>query len=223
MREVDRPSWRFAHDIDQSLHVVLSLHDALGLQIEDALIVPPRLAGGIPDHSESLDLAAARAAAARWPIWWSAVVALQAPAQLEQPSEQTDQRAWRRQHAARRRLAFDPPEWASLADSHALQRAARNLWIEGCAWFDSAREPFLPPACHDVFPWEQVREGAERAATEHAVEPGAVNGCAQVLMVEGSWWQLVAPGVALCSIAAARDFETVPIILANVFDTYLTS
>jgi len=55
------------------------------------------------------------------------------------------------------------------------------------------------------------------------VKPGAVNGCAQVLIVEGSWWQLVAPGAALCSLSAARDPETVSIILTNVFDSYLTT
>ena len=72
-----------------------------------------------------------------------------------------------------------------------------------------------------MFAWEQVRAGAERAAVEHRVPPGAVNGCAQVLLVEGSWWRLVMPGVALCSITAARDTRTVPSILKAVFDSYL--
>jgi len=141
MREVGSPSWRFAQDIDQSLHVALYLREALGLEIEGDQIVPPRLAGEIPDHTGLLDPAATRVAAARWMVWWRGVVALQAPAQLGPPSGQTDQRAFRRQLAARRQLVFDPPEWASLADSPALQRAARDLWAESCRWFDPARAP----------------------------------------------------------------------------------
>ena len=223
MREVGSPSWRFAGDIDQSLHVVLYLRDALGLEVEDDPIVPPRLAGEVPDRSELLDSAAIRAAAAQWPAWWRAVVALQAPAQLGPPSGQADQRVWRGDLAARRRLVFDPPEWSSLAYSQALQGAARDLWMEACEWFELVRKPHLPPAGHEVFAWQQVCDGAERAAIKHDVTPGLVNGCAQVLMVEGSWWQLVAPGAALCSVAAASDPDTIAIILTDVFDSYLTT
>lgn len=222
MREVGNPSWRFAHDIDQSLHVLLYLREALGLEIEDDPIVPPRLAGEVPDHSELLDPVATRSASGRWPSWWRAVVALQVPAQLGSPSQQADPGTGRRPFAARLGLVFDPPEWASLDDNHGLQKAARGLWVESCKWFGTARVPYLPPACREVFAWEQVRDGAERAAADHDVKPGAINGCAQVLIVEGSWWQLVAPGAVLCSIGAARDPDTIATILTDVFDSYLT-
>ncbi len=53
--------------------------------------------------------------------------------------------------------------------------AAHDPWAEGCEWFGPAREPYLPPACQDVFAWEQVRDGAERAVTEHEVKVGAVD------------------------------------------------
>lgn len=33
------------------------------------------------------------------------------------------------------------------------------------------------------------------------------------------WWQLVGPGAALCSIAAAHDPDTIPIILTAVSDS----
>lgn len=200
---------------------MLYLRDALGLEIEGDPIVPPPLAVEIADRSELLDSAATRAAAAQWPPWWRALLALQVAALLGSPFKQADQQVWGGQLAARRRLVFDPPEWSSLADSPALQRAARDLWMEGCEWFELARKPYLPQAGHEVFGWQQVRDGAERAATEHDMKPGAVNGCAQVLMVEGSWWQLVAPGAALCSVAAARNPDTIAIILADVFDSYL--
>jgi hypothetical protein len=66
-----------------------------------------------------------------------------------------------------------------------------------------------------------VRDGAELAVDEHDVTPGAVNGCAQVLLVEGSWWKLPTPGAAVCSIAAARDPTTIPVMLKEVFDSHL--
>lgn len=219
MRQACTPSWRFAHDIDHSLHFALYLRESLSLEIKHDEAVPSRLAGEIPDHSEFFDPVATD----QWLTWWRAVMALQSSAQLLPPSNETDQRTRRGQHAAQRPLVFDLPEWASLADSPALQSAARDLWVESYEWFGPARENYLPPASRDVFPWELVRDGAERAATDHDVKPGAINGCAQVLIVEGCWWRLVSPGAALCSIAAARDPDTIPIILTEVFDSYLAT
>lgn len=221
MRKAGTESWRFAHDIDQSLHCVLYLRDAIGLKVDDRPGSPPRLVGEIPDRSRLLDFEATRTAAARWPSWWRAVVANQALTELQSSSEQTDSRAWLRELAARHRLVVDPPEWASLANCPALQDAARALWDEGCKWFDPARAQYLPPSGQDVFAWGQVRDGADRAVFEHDVTPGAINGCALVLLVEGSWWTLPTPGAALCSIAAARDPATSPVILKEVFDSHL--
>src|SRR3954452_15981704 len=114
-------SWRFAHDIDQSLHCALYLRDAIGLEVDDRAGNPPRLVGDIPDRSQSLDREATTTAAARWPSWWRAVVGNQALTQLQSSSEQTDSRAWLGELASRHRLVVDPPERASLADSPALQ------------------------------------------------------------------------------------------------------
>lgn len=221
MRKAGSESWRFAHDIDESLHCVLYVRDALGLQVEDDGVIPPRLAGDVPDRSRLFGPESARAAAARWPSWWRAVVTRVAPTQLGPLSQQGGSQSWRREVATRHRAVVDPPEWASLEGSPALRDAARTLWTESCRWFGPAREPYLPPCCLDVFAWEQVRDGAERAAGEHEMSPGEVNGCAQVLLVEGSWWHFIAPGVALCSIAAARDPAIAPVILKEAFDSYL--
>src|SRR3954454_11686508 len=124
--------------------------------------------------------------------------------QSKSSSEQTDSPSSLRELAARHRLVVDPPEWATLADSPALQEAARALWVEGCNWFDPARKPYLPPSGEDVFAWEQVRDGAERAVVEPHVPRGVINGCAQALVVEGSCWKLPTPRPSFCSIAALR-------------------
>jgi hypothetical protein len=219
MRRAGPGSWRFAHDLDESLHCLLYLRDALRLPIDAA--GPPRLAGEIPDRSDLLGAAAARSAAAWWPSWWSAAATQWAPTQLGPPSDQVDQRRWRRELVARHRQLVDPPGWVSLAGRPALRDAASALWGEACRWFARAEQPYLPPSCHDVFAWERVRDRAERAAIDHEVSPAEVNGCAEVLLVEGSWWRLVAPGVALCSVGAARGPDMALAVLGTVFDSYL--
>jgi hypothetical protein len=44
-----------------------------------------------------------------------------------------------------------------------------------------------------------------------------------VLDVEGSWWRLVAPGTALCSIAATEDPPTARTVLRDAFESGLAS
>jgi hypothetical protein len=79
-------SWQFAHNIDQSLHCALYLRDAIGLKVEAQPDNPPRLVGDLPDRSQLLDREATRTAAARWPSWWRAVLAHQAPSALQSRS-----------------------------------------------------------------------------------------------------------------------------------------
>ncbi|MHB1522154.1 MAG: hypothetical protein ACYCWN_12760, partial [Ferrimicrobium sp.] len=52
---------------------------------------------------------------------------------------------------------------------------------------------FLPPARHDIFKWELVRDLAEDSAARHQVSVGAIDGCALVLIVEGIWWEIIGP------------------------------
>ena len=223
MRRGGSESWRFAHDIDQSLHVLLYVRDALRLGLEEGRGIPPPLAGGVADRSELLDPAARQAATRDWPSWWRAAVAERAGRELTPQPTDPGREEWMRELAARHRLVVDPPEWASLSGRPALQAAARALWSEGCQWFTPARQPYLPPARRDVFAWEIVRDAAERAGAEHQVSPGAVNGAALVLVVEGAWWELLSPGVALCSTSAATSPEVVAAILAEVFDSHLAA
>ncbi len=172
MRKAGTESWRFTHDIDESLHCVLYLRDVLGLQIEDDGVIPPRLASDVPDRSQVLGPASAVVAAARWPSWWRAVVNQVATTQLGPSFQQDGSQNWVREIATWHGPVVDPPEWASLEGSSALRDAARTLWIESCRWFGPARKPYLPPSRLDVFAWNQVRDAAERAADENEVSPG---------------------------------------------------
>lgn len=214
MRRAGSESWRFAHDIDQTLHALLYVRDALGLGVEEAIGIPPRLAGDVPNRASLLDADARRDAARDWPAWWHDAVAAQARTQLEPPAADTEGRL--REITARHRMVADPPEWLSLSARPALRHAARNLYVEACRWFNPARQPLLPPARRDVFAWELVRDIAEATAVEHGVSVGAINGCALVLVVEGSWWELASPGVALCSVAAATSPVSTQAVLRKV-------
>ncbi len=223
MRRQGSASWQFSHDLDQSLHLVLYVRDGLGLGVDGDPISPPRLAGPVVDHRHLLDGGPTKAVVSRWSSWWHAVVALQAPDRSGRPSEQTDRRAWHEELTARPRPVFDPPTWSCLDDSPPLQNAVRAVWVEGFQQFTAARRQHIPPSSHDIFPWEQVRHGAERAAAKHGVSPDAINGRAEVLMVEGAWWRLVAPGATLCSVAAAQDADTIAAILDAVFSSNLAA
>jgi hypothetical protein len=44
-----------------------------------------------------------------------------------------------------------------------------------------------------------------------------------IFMVVNGSWRLVAPGAALCSVAAARDADTVAAILDAVFSSHLAA
>ena len=219
MRQEGSESWRFAHDIDQVLHAVLYVRDSLGLDVEEARAIPPRLAGDVPDRSNLLNSVARHEVARDWPHWWSKAVAVRGTTELGPRDAQKE--AWLREIGARHNLVADPPDWSSLSGQPALQDAARSLYVEGCQWFSSARRPFLPPLNRDVFKWELVRDVAEATAAEHGVNVGVINGCALVLVVEGSWWELVSPGVALCSVAAATTPDSTVAILEDVLASLL--
>lgn len=221
MQRAGGESWRFAHDIDQTLHALLYVRDALGVDVEENRGIPPRLESDVPDRSNLVDLDARHEVAQSWPVWWHDAVAAHARTELGPQGAGQDQ--WRRSVVERHRLVADPPEWSSLATTPALQQAARALYVEGCRWADTARRPLLPPARHDVFTWELVRDVAEATAAEHGVSVGAINGCALVLVVEGNWWELASPGVAVCSVAAATEPASTVAILRQVLASPLAA
>lgn len=223
MRRQASASWQFGHDLDQSLHLLLFVRDALGLEVDGDPINPPRLAGPVVDHHLLLDPGSTGAVVSQWSWWWQSVVGLKAPARPGLLSGSTDRSAWHDELAALSSAVFDPPTWLCLDDRHELQDAVRAVSGDGFSWFTAARDPRVPATRTDVFPWEQVRLGAERAAAEHGVSLDAINGRAQVLMVDRSWWRLVAPGAALCSVTAAHDTDTIAAILDAVFSSNLTA
>lgn len=143
MRRAGSESWRFAHDLDQTLHMLLYIRDALRLDVEEVPAVPPRLAGGVADRSVLFDAVTRQEAARGWLSWWTAAVAERTTTELQPGPNGAEADEWIRELAERHRLVADPPVWSSLAERPALQAAACSLWREGCQWFASARQPYL--------------------------------------------------------------------------------
>lgn len=221
MRREGRPSWRFAHDIDESLHVLLYLRDALGLETVGGAASPPPLLGGPLRRPDFLGATSRAQAAEDWAARWSRSVSETARVELGPIPDGPARREWMAKvHQADLRR-FDPPDWAFLAETPELQDGASVPWRQARDWFFRARAPYLPPRCRDVLARERVRHAADRAIASHWVDPAALNGCALVLLVEGVWWDLVAPGAAICSVGAALDPEATDAIVTAAFTSHL--
>lgn len=213
MHEAGTASWRFAHDIPTTLHALLYLRDTLGLG-ELAGFEVPRLIDEVPDRREVLSASERSEAAAAWKRWWGRAVGADTEENLVR--DPTDA-SWRAQMVERRRSLADPPGWSSLGAHPGLQRAAQLLYGEAGRWASNARRPYLPPQRRDLFEWHVVRDAAEETAARYGVSPGAVNGSALILLVEGSWWQQLPSGMAVCAVGAAADPAITASILRRVF------
>lgn len=222
-------SWGFSHGIEQAPHALLFVRDSLGLPAGTGPEVPPRLAGEVPDLTGRLDERARREAGEQWPAWWRGVLIREAAMNLEDrgtghPVPSAETMALRARDAFRRRKEFiDPPEWDSLSGRPALRAAARACYIDGCRWADAALHP-LHRRGEDatIFEWHVVRDAAEATASGLGVDIGDINGRAVVLTVTGYWHELLAPGVAACSVSDAADPRAATVVLREVFTSWVT-
>jgi hypothetical protein len=221
VRRAGSSSWRFAHGVEQWPHAVLYVRDALGLYVEPALGVSPVLIEKLPDRSALLE-SSARAEAARGRAkWWETVVKYESRSHFD-PGDQ-DQAA-RYEQVLEYGRAIDPVT-SSVLSGTALQPAAQAVFDDACSWGGSVD----PPNARDVtnqrktFAWEVVRDTAEAVAAVHGVDVGVIDGAASILLVEGVWWDLVAPRFALCSLAAADDPNVAGEMLQSVFESGLSA
>lgn len=223
MRLAGSPSWQFGENVDQLPHAALFVRDAVGLPVPGSTVVPPRLLGTVPDHSGTIPSEARREAGAAWVGWWRAVLAhLVRIHRIVPPSgasmrDRTEE--LRRVAAEDRRRIVDPPTFASLEDRPGLRAAVREAFAEGCRWADERRLAWLRPRHGAIFGWSTVRDVAEEVASRRRVSPGDVRACAIVLLVDGTWWQRVAPGVVACSVGVGRDPVTARTVLADAFES----
>jgi hypothetical protein len=192
------------------LGIALYIRDVNGLAVPVGGDVPPALGGVSPAAN-----AGPPSAAAQWRTWWQALLDLWLATE-ERASDPVDSRSRMRELIAARLAVFDPPEFDSLAGSPELRELLRSGATEASRWF--ARRRGSPTG---TFDYEIIRSVAEEVARVHDVSPDAVRASAQVLPVEGVWWQRVRPRAVLCSVAAARDPATSRVALRDAFESGL--
>lgn len=209
MQQAGTESWRFAESVPTFAHVALFVRDALRLET-GSQAVPPRPVRDVPDLSQRLDPAIRGQAGAEWAGWWEAVIRLEAG--VEGAGHGPGPALAR---ARRQDLAFDPPEWDSLADRTGLRRAVVAAYEEGRS--DQVRQSLvLRRVPLLLFGYEAVRRAAETVAAQAAVRPGSLNASATVIEVRGMWWELLAPGQLLCSVEVATSADS-HLALTQVF------
>lgn len=219
MRRVGSSSWRFVHGVEQLPHALLYVRDALRLQVESALGVPPLLREVPPDRSGLLDPSARTDAARDWATWWTTLLKFEAQRHFLGADEL-------REYVVDYDRAVDPKTATSLAGT-TLEAAAVTLFGEALNW--AGRLPADLPSPRDLtsreeaFAWLVVRDTAEAVAIAEGVDAGAIDGAATVLIVEGEWWDLVTPSFALCSLAAATNSDMAGAILRSVFESGLAA
>jgi len=224
MRFAGSASWRFAEGIEQAPVVALFVRDTLGLEVPAESVIPPRLDGDLPDYSALVAAEQRSAAGAAWTGWWQEVVAQDVRRQQGPPAS-VDQRVWLRQWATEHRAAFDPPEFASLADRPALAKAVQVTLNGALRWADARRRALLipPQGQPGQFDYDVVRAAAEQIARRHGVSPDALRACAVILPVDGIWWNRFAPGAVLCSVHTARDPGIARSMLTEAFESGLAN
>lgn len=206
-------SWRFAVEVSDLLHLALRIRDGAaldvptsahvptGTDVPTAFDVPPPLSAPPEATPASIDQTAA---GAQWLPWWRELLDLEGRRHLLRPDQVTER--WgtltRRLHAEVQAIA-DPPRFEALRHRPALQAAARAVGPGPRRSVDRALQ--AARGGRDVIDWTIVNSAVHAVAAETGAELNSLNGCALVLLVQGSWWQSVSPGVVLASLDAAAD------------------
>jgi hypothetical protein len=216
-------SWRFAEGLEQLPIVALFVRDAAELDVPWFAGLPPRLDDMPPHHSPALTPDQRAEAGVQWVAWWHAVLAQAARHEQGSPID-VDQRDWIRRMLAETSDLFDPPDFTSLTDNAALRAAMRTYSAAGLRWADARRRALLLPrgGSPGQFDYALTRQVAEQIARRHHVDSSAVQACAILLPVHGTWWHRLQPGVVVSSVAAARDPATARSILNDAFESGLT-
>lgn len=218
MKLVGSDSWFLSMSVDAMPHAALYIRDALGLDVTDDKASPPPLSHRPPDRKFLLTQDESAQARPEWLAWWRLI--LEGEARFHDPSsDRTDFSAWHSVIAAERaRTVGEPPEFDALAGSPVLRRAVVELFPEASHWRDhtssrGAREPLIP--------WEITRDVANAVAERYMVSLGRVRGVILILGVDGTWAQILKPGIMICAEACLADSTTAADRLRDVFESSL--
>lgn len=213
MHQAGTASWRVEVGDSQLCEIALFVRDAAGLR-SDSNDVPP-LDGPVPQPMPFPTEDERTTARRDWTAWWRALVGYEA----RQWSAHTGaNRASFRDRIADRDAVCDPPTFEALADRPALRRAAQTAFADFRTWEASMprhRGGAAPPG------WELIRQVVEDVAFDGQVPFAALQAKIVTVRVQGSWWQRVAPGCALCSPAALATPTTAHAVLRDALDSFV--
>jgi hypothetical protein len=222
MRLAHTPSWRLRVETAQMLDIALFIRDAAGLVVTPTEEVPaPGSTGstgstGSRERTGTLTEAERTEAGGHWPRWWRDLMAHELRTAVSAGAEDDPRRARRRREAERLSI-FDPPSFTALADRATLRRVAVDLFADARDWTNRPPDAGRSPRDPTLVDHALAADMAGRAAAELGVGADQVTGALIVLDVAGIWSHRPAPGVALCSVAAARDPAEATELLRYVF------
>jgi hypothetical protein len=193
----DSETWRLSTTFaNPTLHAALFVRDAFHLKPEDETVIPPPLSGDVPNLTTLLlDVDTAEASRA-WVPWWERVLRYEGAVARGEYAEDLRSGNLRAMSAARAE-AFDPPKFATMDDTSALQSMARLAHREALAWSKYH-------AAHTTVHEDVVANVVWEMCSSLHVNPAQLDATIIVLDVEGSWSAFCEPGVLLCSPALLR-------------------
>jgi hypothetical protein len=215
MHRAGGESWRIGIGGDQAVHALLFIRDALRLTPSGA-DVPPRLRGDLAQAEGALGSDERTEISAAWLEWWRRFIHVQGAAERGELTGVADPSEGRARQRAAVFAVFDPPEFACLGDSLALQAAARRVGNEALTW--GAERGAAP---QERSAWRARKAVAEAVIAEYQVSPARVSAGVIVLAVRGRWSHIPEPGVLLCSEEFLADSEAFLPALKRTFETGL--
>jgi hypothetical protein len=217
-------SWQFSWNDSQPLHLALYVRAAGRLPVVTAHDVPPPLA--YPQPTEGLGREDPAAALLdQWTVWWRRLVEHERDAartrdatETTETTETKDRENGLRALTARRQRVLDPPDFASLHDAPELRSLVRRTFPTAITWINADR--LIPTSAgldDGPFPWSLTASVVEEVAEAQGVPAHSLRATAQILAVGGLWHHIPAPGLILCSRAAATDPGAARAILRKAF------
>jgi hypothetical protein len=201
-------SWRAGITTSPFLaHIALYVRDACGLEVPGDSFIPPRLLGGVVDHSGALTAEIRKTAGEQWLSWWQAIIAVEGAQQLG--TLQLPAAGFERLEAlvAAQESLLDWPELDVLADRSALRDAVRVSYEDASRWqSECSREVARARPTRAEFGHDAFRPIAESLKDRLGLAPGRLRAGVLVVAVEGKWSVLAASGVLCCSPTVVADF-----------------
>jgi hypothetical protein len=216
MQLAGRESWRIGIGGEHAVHSLLFIRDVWGLEPSGA-DVPPALVGGLPEIEPDLSSDQRAEMSAAWLEWWRRFIHVEGATERGEFARVADRDIGRARQRAAVFAVFDPPEFATLAESPSLQRAARQVCNQALQWRVEHRA--VAPDRRSA--WLAQKAVAESVIEEYQVSPSRVSAGVIVLEVSGQWSNIPEPGVLLCSSDFFVDNEVFLPALKRTFETGL--